>query len=75
MSFPQSGPQTVAGLTFDQARQQIKKRVSEQYIGVQASVSLGELRSMRVFVLGLVITIALRYAPKGLIPEQVRREG
>jgi branched-chain amino acid transport system permease protein len=30
---------------------------------------------MRVFVLGLVITIALRYAPKGLIPERVRREG
>ena len=52
VSFPQSGPQTVAGLTFDQARQQIKNRVSEQYIGVQASVSLGELRSMRVFVLG-----------------------
>jgi branched-chain amino acid transport system permease protein len=30
---------------------------------------------MRVFVLGLVITLALRYAPKGLIPEVVRREG
>jgi branched-chain amino acid transport system permease protein len=30
---------------------------------------------MRVFVLGLVITIALRFAPKGLIPEVVRREG
>jgi branched-chain amino acid transport system permease protein len=30
---------------------------------------------MRVFVLGLVITVALRYAPKGLIPETVRREG
>ncbi|KKB07736.1 branched-chain amino acid ABC transporter permease [Devosia chinhatensis] len=28
---------------------------------------------MRVFVLGVVITIALRYAPKGLIPEVVRR--
>mgnify|MGYP003131723978 CR=1 FL=1 len=52
ISFPQSGPQTIAGLTFDQARQQIKQRVSEQYIGVQASVTLGELRSMRVFVLG-----------------------
>ncbi len=52
ISFPQSGPQTIAGLTFDQARQQIKKLVSEQYIGVQASVTLGELRSMRVFVLG-----------------------
>jgi branched-chain amino acid transport system permease protein len=29
---------------------------------------------MRVFVLGLVITIALRFAPKGLIPEAVRRD-
>lgn len=29
---------------------------------------------MRVFVLGLVISIALRYAPKGLIPEVVRRD-
>lgn len=52
ISFPQSGPMSVAGLSFDEARQQIKKRVSEQYIGVDASVSLGELRSMRVFVLG-----------------------
>ncbi|OAN90172.1 sugar transporter [Marinobacter sp. EhC06] len=52
ISFPQSGPMSVAGLSFDEARQQIRKQVSEQYIGVQASVSLGELRSMRVFVLG-----------------------
>jgi branched-chain amino acid transport system permease protein len=29
---------------------------------------------MRVLVLGLVITIALRFAPQGLIPERVRRE-
>jgi branched-chain amino acid transport system permease protein len=28
---------------------------------------------MRVFVLGLVITLALRFAPKGLLPEVVRR--
>jgi hypothetical protein len=52
ISFPQAGPQTVAGLSFDEARQQLKKLVSEQYIGVEASVTLGELRSMRVFVLG-----------------------
>ena len=52
ISFPDSGPVSVAGLSFDEARQQIKKRVSKQYIGVEASVSLGELRSMRVFVLG-----------------------
>lgn len=30
---------------------------------------------MRVLILGLVITIALRFAPRGLIPEVVRREG
>jgi branched-chain amino acid transport system permease protein len=29
---------------------------------------------MRVLVLGLVITIALRFAPRGLIPEVVKRE-
>jgi len=29
---------------------------------------------MRVFVLGVVISLALRYAPKGLIPEVVKRE-
>ena len=52
ISFPDSGPVTVAGLSFDEARQQIRKRVSEQYIGVEASITLGELRSMRVFVLG-----------------------
>jgi branched-chain amino acid transport system permease protein len=28
---------------------------------------------MRVFVLGLIITIALRYAPKGLLPERIKR--
>ena len=29
---------------------------------------------MRVFVLGVVIVLALRYAPRGLIPEVVRRQ-
>lgn len=29
---------------------------------------------MRVFVLGLVITFALRYAPKGFIPEVIKRD-
>jgi len=30
---------------------------------------------MRVFVLGMVITLALRYAPQGLIPEVIERHG
>lgn len=28
---------------------------------------------MRIFVLGLVVTIALRFAPKGLLPEYIKR--
>ncbi len=52
INFPQVGPQSVAGLSFNEARQKIQKLVSEKYIGVQASISLGELRSMRIFVLG-----------------------
>tara|TARA_Y100001001_G_scaffold160923_2_gene184425 strand:+ start:557 stop:3121 length:2565 start_codon:yes stop_codon:yes gene_type:complete len=52
IDFPERGPVTVAGLTFEQARDHIIQLVSEQYIGVKAAVSLGELRSIRVFVLG-----------------------
>ena len=52
IDMPKRGPVNVAGLSFQQARDEITKLVSEQYIGVRAAVSLGELRSMRVFVLG-----------------------
>ncbi|MCH8498137.1 MAG: SLBB domain-containing protein [Marinobacter sp.] len=52
IDFPQSGPRPVAGLTFEEASRQIRELVAEQYIGVRAAVSLGELRSMRIFVLG-----------------------
>ena len=45
------GPITVAGQSFQQARDEISKLVAEQYIGVKAAVSQGELRSVRVFVL------------------------
>ena len=50
--LPEIGPVTVAGLTFDAARGEIIERVSEQKIGVRASVTMGELRSIRIFVLG-----------------------
>ncbi|WP_225314242.1 SLBB domain-containing protein [Marinobacter halotolerans] len=52
IDFPERGPVSVAGLTFQQTRDYINQLVSEQYIGVKAAVSLGELRSIRVFVLG-----------------------
>lgn len=52
INFPEIGPITVGGLTFDALRDTINQRVTEQMIGVRASVTLGELRSIRVFVLG-----------------------
>ncbi|MGP4846114.1 SLBB domain-containing protein [Marinobacter sp. 1Y8] len=52
IEFPQHGPLSLAGQSFDDARARIENLVSEQYIGVRASVGLGELRSIRVFILG-----------------------
>ena len=50
--FPGIGPIPVAGLTFSQLVHQIQNRVQKQLIGMKASVTLGQLRSIRVFVLG-----------------------
>jgi protein involved in polysaccharide export with SLBB domain len=50
--FPGIGPIQVAGLTFAQMERQIQNRVQKQLIGMKASVTLGQLRSIRVFVLG-----------------------
>jgi protein involved in polysaccharide export with SLBB domain len=52
VAFPELGPIRVGGLTFNAARQLIESRVSQQMIGVRASVSMGETRTIRVFVLG-----------------------
>jgi protein involved in polysaccharide export with SLBB domain len=52
VNFPELGPIAVAGLRFDDARQMLEQRVTEQLIGTRASVAMGELRSIRIFVLG-----------------------
>lgn len=52
VSFPELGPITVAGQRFSQVRSDIEARVQRQIIGVRASVSMGETRAIRVFVLG-----------------------
>jgi polysaccharide biosynthesis/export protein len=52
ISFPELGPIAVSGLRFEDVRVLLETRVREQMIGTQASVSIGELRSIRVFVLG-----------------------
>ncbi|MDH3511611.1 MAG: SLBB domain-containing protein [Gammaproteobacteria bacterium] len=52
INFPKIGPQMVAGLTFGELKDAIEKRIDEQLIGTEAAVSMGELRSIRVFVVG-----------------------
>lgn len=52
INFPEIGPVVVAGLRFSELRDLIEERVAEQMIGVSASVTLGQVRAIRVFVLG-----------------------
>jgi polysaccharide export outer membrane protein len=52
INFPELGPISVSGQLFSQVREQIEARVARQMIGVRASVSMGDTRSIRVFVLG-----------------------
>ncbi len=52
VNFPKLGPIGVTGMTFDAARATIEQRVGQQLIGTHVAVTMGELRSIRVFVLG-----------------------
>jgi polysaccharide biosynthesis/export protein len=52
VNFPKLGPIMVSGMSFDAARDIIEQRVAKQMIGTRVSVTIGELRSIRVFVLG-----------------------
>jgi len=50
--FPNIGPIRVAGLTFSELKSVVVNKIKQKIIGVNVVVSLAELRSMRVFVLG-----------------------
>ena len=52
IDFPHLGPINLAGMTFSDARQLLQQRIEHEMLGVQASISLGELRSIQVFMLG-----------------------
>jgi branched-chain amino acid transport system permease protein len=66
----------VTWVISDPVAQQIFRAVSDFSVN-QGWGAIPDIESrasqMRVFVLGIVITLALRYAPKGLIPEVVKR--
>ncbi len=52
ISFPELGPIGVSGQRFTSVKESIEARVARQMIGVRASVSMRDTRSIRVFVLG-----------------------
>jgi len=52
INFPKLGPIMVSDMSFEKARSTIEQRVDQQLIGSRVSVTMGELRSIRVFVLG-----------------------
>lgn len=52
VNFPELGPIAVAGQSFASVREDLESRVAQQMIGTTANVTVGETRSIRVFVLG-----------------------
>ncbi|MGI2259741.1 SLBB domain-containing protein [Shewanella sp. GXUN23E] len=52
INFPDLGPISVAGLTFSELRESLGKQIKNQMIGVDANITMGELRSIRIFVAG-----------------------
>nr|WP_256260871.1 SLBB domain-containing protein [Shewanella sp. NIFS-20-20] len=52
IEFPELGPISVAGLTFADMRQSLSKRIEKQMIGMESNITMGELRSIRIFVAG-----------------------
>ncbi len=52
VNFPELGPIGVGGQRFLSVKDDLEQRVARQMIGVKASVSMGETRLIRVFVLG-----------------------
>jgi protein involved in polysaccharide export with SLBB domain len=52
IAFPELGPISVGGRTFESVAADLEQRVSKQMIGVRAGVSMADTRSIRVFVMG-----------------------
>ena len=52
LNFPELGPIDVAGKPFDLVSNEIEVRVARQLIGTQASVGMGNVRSIQIFVMG-----------------------
>ncbi|MDQ6972730.1 MAG: SLBB domain-containing protein, partial [Mariprofundaceae bacterium] len=54
VAFPEVGSVNLAGMSFTDAKALLAQQLREKMIGVTASISMGQLRSIRVFALGEV---------------------
>jgi polysaccharide export outer membrane protein len=52
VQIPDLGPVSVAGLSFADLRQELSKRIQQQMIGIESNITMGELRSIRIFIAG-----------------------
>jgi polysaccharide export outer membrane protein len=52
VQIPDLGPVSVAGLSFSDLRQVLSKRIKQQMIGIESNITMGELRSIRIFIAG-----------------------
>ena len=52
LEVPMLGPISVIGMRFDDLRTELTRRIKSQMIGVTPSITMGQLRSIRIFVAG-----------------------
>ncbi|WP_338049503.1 SLBB domain-containing protein [Parashewanella hymeniacidonis] len=52
IQFPELGPISLVGLSFAEVKQLLKSKISHSMIGVESNISMGELRSIRIFIAG-----------------------
>ncbi len=52
IELPEAGPVMISGMTIDQAQTAIQKTLDSQFHGEHVEISLGRLRTVRVYVVG-----------------------
>ena len=52
IDIPKLGPVQIAGLTFEQAKNQLEERIKKQILGVDVTVTVGAFRTSQVSVFG-----------------------
>ncbi len=52
VQFPELGPISLVGLNFAEVKRLLTSKINNTMIGVDANVSMGELRSIRIFIAG-----------------------